>query len=122
MANKPMWKRVLGDWNDLKRGFGMGKAVSQKPQQWLTKKGEKLGKEEIEKRLKKYKRKVIVISLIILALWLGLMFGLTSLALWKILVPAAGVVLYSWFTYRYVAKGARGEAGKKKEKRPKGSS
>ena len=119
MSNRPLWKRVLGDWSDFKRGLGMGKAISARPQGWLTKQGEKLGKEEVEKRLKKYKRKVITISFIILALWLGLALGLTSLALWKVIVPAVGVVIYSWLTYRYVAKGAKGEIKKKNKEKQK---
>ena len=108
------WK--LGSFSDLKSGVRTGIEEGKKPVRWLEKKGSALEAEERERRIRKFRKRVLVIAFIALSVWIWLVtthdLGAVVTGLGSFFLP---VTIY--MVYRTTVKSVKGELGKKKQKK-----
>ena len=117
--NKPLWRRIIGDWSSFKAGTMIGagvrsKATSKitaKPERWLERKGKEKSAEWVAERRRKFKRNYIVATVSWVAAWVLLSY-FVGIA-WPVGTGtvAVTILLIAWQMYRAVVK--RIEAGQK---------
>jgi len=109
---KPLWRRILGNWSDLKAGTMAGSAIRQKAtskatgrsERWLEKKGQTKSADWIAFRRRKFKRNYTIATCLCIMVWWFLSY-FVGIA-WPIGTGtvAITIVLIAWQMYRMVVR------------------
>ena len=111
---------TLGNFTDLKEATRTGISEGKKPVTWLEKKGQALTIEERELRIKKFRKRTLVVAIVVISVWI-----------WQVLTQDFSVVIVGigsfmlplsvFWMYKLTVKSVKGEMFKKKDKKDKGS-
>jgi len=109
------WK--LGSLSDLKEATRTGIGEGKKPVKWLEKKGQALAVEELELRIRKFRKRVLVVAVVAIGVWIWQVltqdFGTVVVGIGSFFLP-----LTLFWMYKLVVKSVKGELfkGKRGEK------
>jgi len=107
------WK--LGSFTDLKEATRTGLSEGKKPVTWLEKKGQALTVEERELRIKKFRKRTLAVTVIVISVWVWQVltqdFSIVIVGIGSFMLP-----LTLYWMYKIVVKSVKGELFKKKEK------
>lgn len=110
---KSLFKKVVGDWDDLKAGTKKGAALRDKPFQWIERQAAKMDAAKAQARLQKFQSRAKIVLVVILVAWvLAAVFALHVKAL-AVVISSVLVFLLWWVMYRNVVKSAKRRMPKK---------
>jgi len=108
------WK--LGNFSDLKEATRTGLSEGKKPVTWLEKKGSALTVEERELRIRKFRKRVLVVAVVVIGIWIWQVLT-QDFSTWIVGIGSFMLPLAIFWMYRLTVKSVKGELFKKKEKK-----
>ena len=111
--NKSLFKRIIGDWGDLKRGTKLGIDLRNKPYKWVEGQVGKMDAVKAEARLKKFQTRAKAVLVVILVAWIFLAIFALHTKVWAVAISSILVLVLWWMMYRNVVKSAKRRIPKK---------
>lgn len=111
--NKSLFKRIIGDWADVKRGAKLGADLRNKPYKWIEKQTGKMDAVKAEARLKKFQQRAKAVLVVILVAWVFLAIFALHTKVWAVAISSILVLILWWMMYRNVVKSAKRRIPKK---------
>lgn len=105
--DKSLFKRIIGDWSDVKRGAKMGADLRNKPYKWVEGQVGKMDAVKAEARLKKFQKRAKAVVVVILVAWILVAIFALHAKIWAVAISSILVLVLWWLTYRNVVKSAQ---------------